>query len=265
VRRALRELVGLYWESGISADIPALAWYLLSSLVPLALGLTALAAVVLGDYAEAQALAARVSDVLPKDVQDQIVALVLRTTRDSPFLIAGAIVGMVWTSSGSVGVIDRCLSRMLSIKGPNPLVGKLRNLAVAFAVAVLVVVMVLLATAGTGLVERLHVNATLLRVGLPLLLLTVIVLICASVFRVLGGEKVSWRAALAGGGVSGVILMVTPTLAGYYTHWVAHNTPERLFLVLAGVLITCYIVAFGVLLGTGVAARLELGHRIRAP
>lgn len=265
MRRALRELVGLYWESGISADIPALAWYLLSSLVPLALGLTALAAVVLGDYAEAQALAARVSDVLPKDVQDQIVALVLRTTRDSPFLIAGAIVGMVWTSSGSVGVIDRCLSRMLSIKGPNLLVGKLRNLAVAFAVAVLVVVMVLLATAGTGLVERLHVNATLLRVGLPLLLLTVIVLICASVFRVLGGEKVSWRAALAGGGVSGVILMVTPTLAGYYTHWVANNTPERLFLVLAGVLITCYIVAFGVLLGTGVAARLELGHRIRAP
>ena len=31
-------------------DIPALAWYLLSSLVPLALGLTALAAVALGDY-----------------------------------------------------------------------------------------------------------------------------------------------------------------------------------------------------------------------
>ncbi|HET9314155.1 MAG TPA: hypothetical protein VFQ51_01150 [Vicinamibacteria bacterium] len=61
----MRELVGLYWESGVSADIPALAWYLLSSLVPLALGLTALAAVALGDYAQAQALAARVSRVLP--------------------------------------------------------------------------------------------------------------------------------------------------------------------------------------------------------
>ena len=150
MRRVFRELVGLYWESGVSADIPALAWYLLSSLVPLALGLTALAAVVLGDYAEAQALAARVSRVLPNDVQDQVVALVLRTERDSPFLIAGAIVGMVWASSGSVGVINRCLSRMLSIKGPNPLVGKLRGLGVALAVAVLVVVMVLLATAGTG-------------------------------------------------------------------------------------------------------------------
>jgi len=76
VRRVLRELVGLYWESGVSAEIPALAWYLLSSLVPLALGLTALAAVALGDYAQAQALAARVSRVLPEDVHDQIVALV---------------------------------------------------------------------------------------------------------------------------------------------------------------------------------------------
>src|SRR5512133_3085556 len=68
VRRGLRELVGLYWESGVSADIPALAWYLLSSLVPLALGLTTLAAIALGDYAQAQALAARVSRVLPEDV-----------------------------------------------------------------------------------------------------------------------------------------------------------------------------------------------------
>ena len=264
VRSALRELVGLYWESGISADIPALAWYLLSSLVPLALGLTALAAVVLGDYAEAQALWARVSRFLPGDLHDQIVTLVLRTKRDSPFLIAGAIAGMVWASSGSVGVLDRCLSRMLSIEGPNPVVGKLRNLGVAFAVAALVVVMVLLATAGTGLVDRLHLNATMVRVAVPLLLFVVIVLICASVFRVLAGGRVSWHAALAGGGVSGVILLITPTLAGYYTRWVANNTPVKVFLVLAGVLATCYIVAFGLLLGTAVVARVQLGNRLGA-
>jgi uncharacterized BrkB/YihY/UPF0761 family membrane protein len=261
----MRELVGLYWESGVSADIPALAWYLLSSLVPLALGLTALAAVVLGDYAEAQRLAARVSRVLPRDVHDQIVALVLRTKRDSPLLITGAIVGMLWTSSGSVGVIDRCLSRTLSIKSPSPVLGKLRSIGVAFAVAGLVVMMVSLATAGTGLVERFHLNATLVRLGLPLLLLAAIVLICASVFRVLGGERVSWHAALAGGGVSGVILLITPTVAGYYTRWVANNTPVKVFLVLAGVLFTCYIIAFGLLLGTGVVARVQLGHRLRAP
>src|SRR5947209_3007425 len=189
MRRALRELVGLYWDSGVSADIPALAWYLLSSLVPLALGLTALAAVVLGDYAEAQALAARVSRVLPKDVHDQVVTLVLRTKRDSPFLIAASVLGMVWASSGSVGVLDRCLRRMLSITAPNPVLGKLRNVGEAFAVAALVVVMVLLASVGTGLVHRLDVNATVVRVAVPFLLLIVIVLICASVFRVLGGER----------------------------------------------------------------------------
>ena len=265
MRRAFRELVGLYWESGVSADVPALAWYLLSSLVPLALGLTALAAVALGDYAEAQALAARLSSGLPKDVHDQVVALVLRTKKDSPLLIAGAIAGMVWTSSGSVGVIDRCLRRMLSIKAPNPVVGKLRNIGEAFAVAALVVLMVLLATAGTGLVERLHLNVTLVRVALPLLLLAVIVLICASLFRVLGGERVSWHAALAGGGVSGVILLITPTIAGYYTRAVANNTPVKVLLVLAGVLVTCYTVAFGLLLGSGVAARVQLGHRLQAP
>jgi hypothetical protein len=66
VRRAVREPVGLYWESGASADIPTFAWYLLSSLVPLALGPTALTAIVLGDYAQAQALAARVSRVLQR-------------------------------------------------------------------------------------------------------------------------------------------------------------------------------------------------------
>ena len=261
MRRALRELVGLYWESGVSADIPALAWYLLSSLVPLALGLTALAAVVLGDYAEAQALAARVSRVLPQDVHDQIAALVLMTKRDSPLLIAGAIVGMLWASSGSVGVIDRCLRRTLSIKSPNPVLGKLRSIGVAFAVAV--------AGGGDGVAGdgRDRAGGTLPRErharapGLAAPPAHQIVLICASVFRALGDERVRWHAALAGGGVSGVILLITPTVAGYYTRWVANNTPVKIFLVLAGVLIACYIVAFGLLLGTGVVARVQLGHR----
>jgi hypothetical protein len=85
------------------------------------------------------------------------------------------------------------------------------------------------------------------------------------VFRALGGERVSWHAALAGGGVSGVILLITPTVAGYYTRWAANNTPVKLFLVLAGVLICCYTVAFGLLLGTGVVARVQLGHTLSAP
>jgi uncharacterized BrkB/YihY/UPF0761 family membrane protein len=153
--RLLREAIGLYWDSGLANEVPALAWFLLASLVPLALGLTALAALALGDYAEAQKVAEKVSKVLPPDVHAQIVQLILRTHRDSPVLIAGSIVVMLWTSSGAVGVLERTLLRMLELPAKGIVSGKLRNIAVAGAVAVLVVLMVLVASAGTGLVREL--------------------------------------------------------------------------------------------------------------
>jgi membrane protein len=264
VRRAFRELVGLYWDSGVSADVPALAWYVLSSLAPLALGLTALAAILLGDYAEAQLLASKVSGVLPADAHEQIVSLILRTKRDSPLLIAGSILGMLWTCSGAVGVVDRCLGRMLARKEHNPLLGKLQNIGVAGAVAVLIVLMVVLASAGTGFIHRLEVDSTFVRILAPLVAMAIIGLICASVFKVLARGAGDWHAALAGGAVSGVILQITPTAAGYYMRWVAGNTPVKAFLILTGVLITCYIVAFGLLLGAAVMARVQLGHRLGA-
>jgi membrane protein len=262
VRRAFRELIGLYFDSGISADVPALAWYLLSSLAPLALGLTALAAIVLGDYAEAQALAARVSGVLPQDAHEQIVSLILRTKRDSPVLLLGSILGMVWTSSGVVGVVDRVLTRILDRAATNPLLGKLRDIGVAFAIALLIVLLVVLASLGTGFVHRIEVDSTLVRLLVPLVLLTIITLICASAFRVLARGSAGWHSALAGGALSGIILLVTPTAAGYYLRWVSGSAPVKAFLILAGVLITCWIVAMGLLLGAGVMARVQLGHRL---
>ncbi len=131
VLRFARELVGLYRDSGVANDVPALAWFLLSSLVSLALGVTALAAVALGDYAKAQALSVRISKVLPRDVHDQLVALILRTKEQSPLLIAASIIGMVWVCSGAVGVIERCLLRLLARPSAGVVRGTLRNLAVA--------------------------------------------------------------------------------------------------------------------------------------
>jgi uncharacterized BrkB/YihY/UPF0761 family membrane protein len=261
-RRALREVVGLYWESGLANDVPALAWFLVSSLVPLALGLTALAALILGDYAAAQALAARASGVLPADVHDQIVQLILRTGSDSPLVLAGSMLGMVWISSGAIGVVDRCLARLLARESTGALTGKLRNLGLAAALAVLIVILVLVASAGTGIVHRLDADFVLIRIAAPLITLVVIVLICAGLYRVLALGSLGWRAALAGGAVGGLVLLATPTAAGYYIQGVAGRTPVEVFLVLAGVLITCYLVALGLLLGSGVAARVELGRQL---
>ncbi len=262
LRRVPRELVGLYWDSGVANDVPALAWFLLSSLVPLALGVTALAAVALGDYAQAQALSVRISDVLPKDVHDQLVDLILRTKEQSPLLIAGSIIGMVWISSGVVGVLERCLLRLLARPSMGVVLGKLRNLAVAAVVTIVIMLMVAVATAGTDLVRRLNINPTSIRLAVPLTSVALTTLLCGAVFRALAGKSLRWRAAWAGAAVSGLILNITPSAAGYYLRLVAGRTPVELFLMLAGVLITCYLAAFGLLLGAGVAARAQLGQRL---
>jgi uncharacterized BrkB/YihY/UPF0761 family membrane protein len=258
----LAELIGLYWDSGISNDVPALSWFLLSSLVPLALGLTAVAAVVLGDYAHAQQLAERISGVLPKDVHDQVVDLILRTKRDSPLLIAGSIAGMLWTCSGAVGVLSRVLYRVLGRPDSGIVIGKLRTIGITAAVTVLMVLMVAVASAGTGLVHRLDISSLLIRLLVPALSLVVLGLICAGVFWALTARNIRWRAALAGGALAGLVLLITPTIAGYYLRWVSGHTPVELFLMLAGVLFTCYLAALGLLLGAGITARVELGHRL---
>ena len=243
-------------------DIPALAWFLLSSLVPLALGIMALAAVALGDYAKAQALSVRISNVLPKDIHDQLVTLILRTKEQSPLLIAASIIGMVWVSSGAVGVIERCLLRLLARPSEGVVRGKLRNLGLAAVVTVVIMLMVAVATAGTDLVARLNVNPTAIRLAVPLISLALTTLLCGAVFRALAGESLRWRAAWAGAAVSALILNITPTAAGYHLRLVAGRTPVELFLMLAGVLFTCYLAAFGLLLATGVAARLHLCQQL---
>jgi uncharacterized BrkB/YihY/UPF0761 family membrane protein len=263
IRRVPRELVALYWDSGVANDVPALAWFLISSLVPLALGLTALAAVALGDYSRAQELSARISEVLPKDVHDQVVDLILRTKEQSPLLIAGSIAAMVWVSSGVVGVLERCLHRLLARPSAGIVVGKLRNLGVATVVAILIVLMVVVATAGTDLVRRLNIDPAIVRLAVPLASLGLTTLLCGAVFRTLVGTSLRWRATWAGAAVSGLVLNITPTVAGYYLRVVSGRTPVGLFLMLAGVLFTCYLAALGLLLGAAVTARAQLGHRLR--
>lgn len=255
-----REAVIFFWNSGLSNEVPALAWFLLASLVPLALGITAVAAIILGDYTRAQAVAARLAEVLPHDVHEQVVQLILRTHRDSPLLIAASIAGMLWTSSGAVGVLQRSLAPLVQTPGRSAVLGKLRNLGVAGGVAVLVVIMVLVGSAGTGVVRELGVNAVLTRVLVPAVSIALTSLICAAVYWVLSDHGAGWRPVLLGGLTGGVLLQLTPTATGYYLRYVAGSTPVELFLMLTGVLITCYLASMALLLGAAVTIRLQQAH-----
>ena len=261
LRLAYREVVGLYWDSRLADDVPALAWFLLASLAPLALGLTALATLLLGDSAEAQALAERLSVILPDDAHAQVVELVLRTRRDSPLLLAGSVLGMVWASSSAVGVLSRSLARLLGLPRPKMVAGKFRNAGVAASLAIIVVLMTMVASAGTDLVRRLGVDVLLVRVAVLAGSLAITLVITAGVFRWLAGGTLAFRAALWGGLLTAILLQVTPTAAGYYLTHVVGQAPVQLFLMLAGVLFTCYLAAFSLLLGAGLTARL---HAARA-
>ena len=258
LRRIPRELIALVYSSGVLDEAPALSWFFVSSLAPLALGLTALATILVGDASQAEHLGERIAQVLPNDVHAEVTDLILRTRRDSPLLIIGSIVVMMWTSSGAVGVLARCLRRVAKLPSTGMIRGKLRNIGIAGAVALLIVLMVLAASAGTGIVRELGLPSLAIRILVPLVSVAVTVLICAAVLLALSDGVLSRRAALAGGAVAGLVLQLTPTVAGYYLRIVAGRTPVELFLIMAGVLATCYIASLGLLLGAAVAGRVHL-------
>jgi uncharacterized BrkB/YihY/UPF0761 family membrane protein len=254
-RRAAGRFARFYWGSGLSADVPALAWYLVAACAPLALGLGALATIILGDAGQAEMVATRMARLLPRDIHDQVVLLILRTRRDSPLLLAVAVGTMVWASAGATGVIERVESRLLGTPRPGALALKLRHVSLAAGMVALISLMAIAATEATHLRERLGVTipAWALSVGSAV----VTVALCTLVYRCATPHRVVWRAALLGAIPATFILQVTPLIAGYYARAVVGRTPVTLFLVLGGLLFTCYLVAQGLLIGAGLAVEVE--------
>src|SRR4029078_5406375 len=94
------EIGRFYWGSGLCDDVPALAWTLVVTLVPLALGSGALATGIFGKGAVG-AFAERTASVFPAEVHHQVVSLVLDTRKNTPLLITLAVIVRVWTRSGA--------------------------------------------------------------------------------------------------------------------------------------------------------------------
>jgi uncharacterized BrkB/YihY/UPF0761 family membrane protein len=258
LRRIAKRVDNFYWGSGLCDDVPALAWYLVGACVPLTLGIAALAALVLGDGARAEQVATRLASVLPPGARDQVVELVLRTHRNSPLLLAIAVVSMVWAGAGATGVVERVESRLLGAPRLGPIALKLRHLGLAAGMVLMIALMAAAATEGTNLRGRLHapVPGWLLSVVSAVLIAG----ICSLLYRYATTRRIGWRSALRGGAPAAVVLELTPLVAGYYARAVAGRTPVQVFLVLAGLLFTCYLVAQGLLIGAGLAAGREMSE-----
>src|ERR671928_154542 len=138
MRTVGRRIFDFYWGQGIADDVPALTYYLLLSLAPFALGLAAVQALLLKNVLSAIQVAEQINRFLPDAVHSDITRLVLGTRSNSPLLLALAVVTMLWTSSGAIGVIERWGSRMLGAPRHSIVVGRMRNLLLGAGVALMV-------------------------------------------------------------------------------------------------------------------------------
>lgn len=267
-RGVIQRVDQFYWGSGIAVDAPALTYYLVVSLVPLALGLTGIAAVLLGDYDAAERAATRAAALLPTELRSDFTRLVVDTNRDSPRLIATGLLAMTWTGAGALNVLDRCLARLLDRPRRSTIPGLLRNLALAMLVAVLLVLAAGAATSAGGALGQVPALGLLQAWWAPIVSAACAMAICTALMRVLPRGGMSLKSAVIGALPPTLALQIVGPLLGAFVGS-SDLGATRVFLVLVLVVTACYVVAQGLLIGAGLAAQTELrrlsGQRVRLP
>jgi membrane protein len=260
MRRLAARIFDFYWGQGIADDVPALTYYLLLSLAPFALGLAAVQALLLKNLVSAIEVADQVNRFLPDAVHGDITRLVLGTRSNSPQLLAVAVATMLWTTSGAIGVIERCESRMLEAPRHSIVTGRIRNLVLGAGVALMVAV----AAAGSPVIGD-AADALDLRGALPGGLLLAVntvgsILVFAGIYRWAPRCTLRWRSAIVGAVPAGIAIQAIPALVGLYVGNFVGFAAVRLFLTLAIVLLGLYVMATVILVGSGVAVKREVRH-----
>jgi membrane protein len=260
MRRALDRVFRFYWGEGIADDVPALAYYLVLSLAPFALGVAAVA-LRLDDALTALTVAEQINRYLPAQVHGDVERLVVGTRESSPELLIVAIVAMLWTTSGAIGVIERCISRMLGGERHHIVLGRIRNMVLGAVVAAGVI----LAAIGTSAVNDIPFLGRSASPGLLLVMTSLgSIALFAAIYRYAPRAHLGWRSGLLGAVPAGIGLQIVPSVVGLYVNAVAGFQAVRLFLVLAVVLLAVSLLATLVLVGAGIAAYAERRARAAA-
>jgi membrane protein len=260
MRRYLQRVFHFYWGLGIADDVPALTYYLLLSLAPFALGLAAMQALLLDNVLSAIEVADQLNRFLPDAVHEDITQLVLGTRDNSPLLLLLAVVTMLWTTSGAIGVVERCESRILDAPRHGIVSGRLRNMLLGAGVAV----MVAAASAGAPVIGD-AADTLDLRGALPSGVLLAVntlgsIFVFAAIYRWAPRAHLRWRSAAVGAIPAGIAIQAVPALVGLYVANFVGFAAVRLFLILAIVLIGLYVMATVILVGSGLAVKRELRH-----
>jgi uncharacterized BrkB/YihY/UPF0761 family membrane protein len=246
-----------FWGQGIADDVPALAYYLLLSLGPFTLGMAALEALLLEDFLGALAVADQVNRFLPEAVHEDVRKLVLGTRDNSVPLLLLAIGTMLWTSSGAIGVIERCESRLLDGPRHSLVYGRARNLALGALVAVTVIA----AAAGAPVIgdasAQLDLRGTVPNGVLYLANTVGSIVVFATIYRLAPRSRLRWRSALIGALPAGIAIQAIPAIVGLYFGAAAGFAAVQVFLLLAVLLGGLYVMALVLLVGAGLAVGQE--------
>jgi membrane protein len=264
MRTVGRRIFDFYWAQGIADDVPALTYYLLLSLAPFALGLAALQALLLKNVLSAIQVAEQINRFLPDAVHSDITQLVLGTRSNSPLLLALAVATMLWTSSGAIGVIERCESRMLRARRHSIVTGRMRNLLLGAGVALMVAAASAAAPVIGDAADAINARGSL--PGGVLLAANTIgsIFVFAAIYRWAPRATLRWRSAIVGAVPAGVAIQAIPALVGLYVGNFVGFAAVRLFLILAIVLLGLYVMANVILIGSGLAVKRELRYARRA-
>jgi len=263
--RLFTRVFAFYWGEGIADDVPALTYYLVLSLAPFALGLAALEALLLKDVLSALQVVDQLNRFLPETLHDDIRRLVLGTRDDSPVLLGVAIIAMLWTTSGAIGVIERCLARITAGPRHNIVLGRMRNVLLGALVAFAAILACLSIAVVSDVSLRLRSGS-----GLPgptILVFNTLgsILVFATVYRYAPLGRLSWTSAFKGAVPAGIAIQLVPAIVGFYVSAAAGFAAAQLFLLIAIVLLGLYIVAMAMLVGAGLAGIIDRERSPREP
>lgn len=250
MKRALRRAIDFWWSQGIAYDAPALAFYLLVSLAPLLLGLAALSGIIFSDYLTPENVGEAIAGRFPAELSEKIITLA-GSVRNNPSALAGSVLLMLWTSSAALGVIDRVMLRVLGEDGLGMLLGRLRMIGFGALFALLLILSLAGAAALGGAASlghgiRLAVGASALYIG------------CLLLYRFLPKPGVPWRGAALGAIPASLALFLCPYAVAFYVS-LGRITFGGIFAFVAILILSCYLMATGLLMGAGLA--LEPGKK----
>jgi membrane protein len=266
VLRTLAAAIDGFFRDRLTQHAAGIAYRVLFSLAPLAIVVVSVVGIVLQDDVRRQRVIDEIVGWLPftEEGSDTVEEAITRLASPTSALGLVSLVLFFWAASGMMGALRTGLEAALRVERRRPAVrAKLVDLVLVVGAGVLVIVMLATAVVAQivtrlvrGVADDLGVEsglfAELIRVGVPLLVSTVVVVL---LYRFVPARRLRFADAVAGGVVTGVLLLaISAASALVYEHVADLSVIYGSLTAVLVFLYSVYLYAAAVLFGAEFAA-----------